>query len=431
MMQSTGAPPAQHRHEAEVLFAEARRRRRRRRITAAVVVLAVAGASIAIAIGAHRKPPASSHAVDRPGGSAAQHRSEAVWLQGKYEAPSLAASPSGRNAVAWLHGYVGSASTQTAWLDTLRAGGWRATPAALVTARAPQSVDRFSFMAPNTFVGFGGARGLWLSGDAGETWRRTLADWTVTSVAGSGSGLWLTAQHCDAEKTCPTQVLRQPLARHGTARVVSSLPLDGVDGVDELSPAEVLVIGTVAGKPALAVSTDFGHHWQGEDLPCRQQPGSASLAAASGVVWIACLTKPTGPAPGAGAYAVYTSADLGRTWMTRSHHPIVGSGVTLLPVGRNVAWAEVGGRDTTTIVRTADGGDRWNPVPLPNAGADAVVPYIALVAHTADRAICLAQLMTARGTTFVAYTTTDAGNHWRKTPVPIPNNLPAKAVARQ
>jgi hypothetical protein len=143
MMQGTGVRPAPDRHEAEVLFAEARRRRRRRRITAAAVVVALAGAAAAatITVDVHRGPPVPGHAPGHPVGAAPHRDTGPVWLQGKYEAPSLAVSPSGRQAVAWLHGYVGSAPTQTAWLDTLQSGGWRAVPAALVTAHVPQSAE--------------------------------------------------------------------------------------------------------------------------------------------------------------------------------------------------------------------------------------------------------------------------------------------------
>jgi photosystem II stability/assembly factor-like uncharacterized protein len=430
MTQGAGVRSTPDGLDAEVLFAEARRRRRRRRITAAVgvVVLAGAGTAAALSIGGDGSPPVSSHGERRSQPAASSRGGGRVWLQGKYETPTFAASPSGARALAWLHGYVGSAPTQTAWLDTLRPNGWQAAAAAPVTARRPQSVEQFTFLAPTTVAGFGGGQGLWLSRDGGDRWRRTLPDWTVTSIAGSGATAWLTAQHCDIEHTCPTQVLRETIHRGDSVTVATQPPLATIAGVVQPSPGTVVVSGTTDRQPSIVVSTDGGRAWQREPLPCQPQPATVLPAAADGVLWVACLADAIGPAPGEGTYAVHTSTSFGRSWTAGAGH-LFGAGFAIVPITANVAWGEVTLRaGSPTIVHTTDGGAHWSRVQMPSRNGNSSVLYATVVAQTGARAEQLAQLMSDRGTAFVISTTTDTGKHWHTITLPIPNNLPPKAL---
>jgi hypothetical protein len=348
-------------------------------------------------------------------------------LAGKYEQPALAVSNTG-HGIAWLHGYVGSRRTQLAWLDRTADGRrWESGVAKSVTAAAPSSAETFTFLG-RTVVGFGATRGIWISRDAGRRWRRRLSSWTVLAVARRGGTVWVAAQKCGADETCRSVVLTTDV-RFSRFVVPASQPSGAGSVITMVSAGRIIAAEreTQTGRRTLSV-TDGRDGWAKRELPCATSGRTGELAGSGGTLWITCLTREVGPAPGEGPDATLRSTDGGRRWINMTRHGAAVVDVSVVPVTSNEAWGLQSIRGMSALISTTDGGARWSAVraPWPVTG-NVFTAYVAFAATSFERAWALAQVDGDQGTYFRLYRTADHGRHWMDVALPVAADLPAAA----
>jgi hypothetical protein len=411
---------------AEVLFAEARRRRRRRRIAAAVIVVLAGFAGwwiIAVTHGPSGPTPRTGTNLPSAGTPGPDSRpAGTVLLRGKYETPALAVGPGGV-AVLWLHGYPGNASRQVAWLDRAGEAGshWTAgTAVDAVRANGPESEQKFSFVDRSTAIGYDGANGVWVTTDAGLSWRHQLTGWSVPDVATVDGSVRLVGEHCVGEDvSCPPRLLgATPALDRFTALPTQPPHAVGYQLVQGTARTIVAFQPLTGGHWRLAAMRPGRSSWATHELPC-QPANSLPLSAADSTLWLSCLARSTGPDVGDGMYRTYRSSNDGRTWTTTAHQAY--DLVVTRATGRLSAWGEQTTANGLSLVRTLDGGRDWQSLALPSLSQDSLVDSCV---ETAEAAWCVIQHFQPQGTFFTVDTTATGSHSWQVTTVPVAGNLP-------
>ncbi|MDR3650701.1 MAG: sialidase family protein [Acidimicrobiales bacterium] len=246
-----------------------------------------------------------------------------------------------------------------------------------------------------------GTVALWVTSDAGRTWRRAGIGPVVSDVSAIGPDVWAVVGTCpissSAGPSCPVSVEvstddGQTWARAGTAPPLSENPQVSVSDQNiELARitrtrAYVLSFASRAGAPDtagyLTYTADAGRSWTSRRDPCPSYFDFGEQIAASGTedLWMVCASQASA---GSQAKALFRSSDGGVQWgLAAAANAAVLTGGRVLPSAgglpvsgyvtpyslghENLAVLTAGDAwlfpDRSGVFQTTDGGRTWGVV---------------------------------------------------------------------
>jgi hypothetical protein len=249
--------------------------------------------------------------------------------------------------------------------------------------------------------------GVIVTHDGGRRWQlaNAIPSPNPYSVSVAGRVVWAVGDGCRGG--CEGSVLRGRSAG-STLRRTPIMPPTGnrVRQIVAVSATSAyLYVPPVGGRAEAWVILNAGRSWSRVAPGC---PADSVSGSGTGAIWRSCR-------PSAGHSAIGVSTDGGRHWVYR---PAPFSTGILYPSSARIAWAQ---KSTGATVRTTDGGRRWHTVWSP-LGDSRRVALSVQSASTATETVPLTHTQDGvRRTNLVVYRTTDGGDHWQQTPVPLPS----------
>lgn len=228
----------------------------------------------------------------------------------------------------------------------------------LRTSTSPLSGAARSVRFFNSTVGYAFNPALYVTSDAGRSWRAVPVPDQVVGVTASSLGVLLTTWHCPPEgKPCMFRILRDREA-DGTLHELTT-PLDAPVGADNamlrVGGNEVWVLSYGKEGQRLEHSFDAGRLWQRVQAPCvaydRQH-----FSVTNRTLWVVCSVVEDDRRS---AKTVYVSPDGGKTWERRGTPDPLGVTNDLKAVSEDAAFLSSSHGD---LLGTTDGGRTWQVV---------------------------------------------------------------------
>lgn len=296
------------------------------------------------------------------------------------------------------------------WLATTSDGGrsWttQRTHELLIPPASGADHDLWASALGNDAAGLVGG-GVIVTHDGGRRWQLAHATPSPNpySVSVARGEVWAVGDGCRGG--CEGSVLRGRSTGSTLSRTPRTPPTDKrVRQIVAVSATSAyLYVPPVGGRAEAWVITNAGRSWSRVAPGCRADSVSGS---GTGAIWRSCR-------PSAGHSALGVSTDGGRHWVYR---PTPFSTGVLYPSSARIAWAQ---KSTGATVRTTDGGRSWHTVWSPS-GDSRQVALSVQSASTATETVPLIHTQDGvRRTNLVLYRTTDGGDHWQRTLVPLPS----------
>jgi hypothetical protein len=252
-----------------------------------------------------------------------------------------------------------------------RGASWRGLPAPVVPLSAPGGTGVWGIRFATPEHGFVFGDGLWETTDGGQHW--TTAAYpggSILSLAAiDGQVLALTAS-CSVQAGCtqPGTLLRRPLAG-GTWSQVTQVTASGAADATDLIATQAGVAAVLDGTD-VAVTGDGGLTITRHPIPCTTAMAQLSSVAAIAPDGLALLCTGQG-FMGHTVKTVYTSGDLGASWVKAGMPSTAGDGGTIaaanpsqlvIATASGASWLDYSGDGAVhwqTVVTEPDGGQGW------------------------------------------------------------------------
>lgn len=251
--------------------------------------------------------------------------------------------------------------------------------------------------------------GIVVSHDRGGSWNvvHTAPSPNPYSVSVAGGQVWAVGDGCPG--VCGGGILRGAVSG-SRLTATPTTPRVGRRAVQivALGTTSAYLYVPLGSGPAEAwVTDDAGRSWQRVAPGC---PADAVSGGGSGAIWRSCR-------PHSGRSTIGISTDGGRRWAY--HTAGVSTGI-LYPESSRTAWAQT---RTGATIRTTDGARRWRTVWTPPSNVN---PRLGTLSVQSGAAATETIPVThtwggVKRTNLILYRTADGGNHWQRTPVPLPS----------
>ena len=212
----------------------------------------------------------------------------------------------------------------------------------------------------NSSTGYAFNPALFVTADAGRTWRPVPVSGQVVGVNVSSLGVLVTTRQCPPEGSpCTTRILRDRLSTMEPGELAElPAPLLAPRGLDSVQLRvdgnDIWVLSYGRDAQYLEHSSDVGRRWQGLRPPCPAYDRQ-HFSAAGQVLWVVC-TVTDDAEPRRSAKTVYTSSDAGKSWERRGTPDDLGVTNDLKAVSDTTAFLSSSHGD---LLRTTDGGRSW------------------------------------------------------------------------
>jgi hypothetical protein len=267
-----------------------------------------------------------------------------------------------------------------------RGASWRGLPAPVIPLSAPGGTGVWGIRFATPEHGFVFGDGLWETADGGQRWTSAAyPGGSVLSLAAiDGRVLALTAT-CDVQGGCaqPGTLLRRPLAG-GAWSKVTQVDISGITDATDLIATQAGVAAVLDGND-VAVTSDGGMTITSHATPCAtaamMRESSVAVIAPDGLALLCTGQGFTGHT----VKTVYTSGDMGATWVKTGVPGTAGDGGTIVAANPSqlviatasaASWLDYSGNGAAqwqTVVTEPDGGQGWADLGFTTASDGVVI----------------------------------------------------------